>query len=562
MNKKAFNTVLVFTGSVLLGIILLQVLWLSNLVQARRQELASNTQQALSGTVDKLERNENISMITEDILGEVPDGSIPENHENVIHIKGPLPELEKQVQEVNDSLQTTAQLMVKINNSLAYTNGQMDSLQNPQDHVQYIQTGNQILINTQKIVGTNIKTVDSLVHTTTNILENIPHVPYIPAKEQVIIDSVTIARASAKANQVNGLVHQMIFELKARSANEQINADTLREVLTQELANRGILIPFEFAVLEGDSIVNHSAGYIPPATNTGFRIKLFPGDIFDRDLKLIMYYPPTAASGYVFSKMQTFLWLTGLFTLGILVAFYITIRTISKQKKLGEMKNDFINNITHEFKTPIATSLIAIAALENKQVKNDPGMLDYYTGVLKEENLKMNQQVEKVLQMAMMEKGKVEIFFEEVDVHAMVRQSVKGFELIFQENQVQVDLQLQAEKHLVKTDPFHLLHVFNNIIDNAVKYKNDPCRLVIATEIKNNFLLVHFTDNGPGMSAQVLKNAFDKFYRGQQGDVHDVKGFGLGLSYVKNIVALSQGTVDLQSSPGKGTEVVISLPLA
>lgn len=503
MNKKVYNSILLFTGFVLIGIIALQLLWLNNMSAIRKKELWSNTQQALYETVKHLEEGEEKELVLSHMEEIIPDSI---NNEKFGKIK------------------------VVVNN--------LDSIET---------------INISKEwKGGNLKGV--MVHDPANDGSR-NHEVY--AHRTITFSN----KVETKTKNLDSVVQQMIIEMDGTLLTQRIKADSIRNLLIHQLHNKGIDVDFEFTILQGDSTIHKSEHYIPSSIAMTFETKLFPNDIFDKNLKLIMYYPVHASNGYLFSKMRSTLFLTGLFTLGILVAFYLTIRTIKKQKKLGDMKNDFINNITHEFKTPIATSSIAISALENDQVRNDAAKFGYYTGILKEENVKMNLQVEKVLQMAMMEKGNIEIDLQEVNVHEVILESIKGFDLLFRENQVSVNTSLNAPKFNVKADPFHLLHVFNNIIDNAIKYKNENCTLSINTEVKNKELWISFKDNGPGMNAEVMRNAFEKFYRGQKGDLHEVKGFGLGLSYAKSIVELSKGNIQLISSPGRGTEVMITLSL-
>ncbi len=504
MNKKVYNTILLFTGFVLTGIISLQIVWLNNMADVRKKELVSYTQQALTSTVNKLEKDEEAEMVWKNLDRFAPD-SINIGNLGTLRI----------VVNADDSIET-----INITNS--YMKG--------------------VVINDKR---------DSRHH------ELITH------KRTVSIssDDSTKKRLEVKMKNIDSVVQQMVIEMDEMEPIERIPVNIIHSLLTEELKKMGIGISFEYAVLQNDSIIHQSKDYIPSSLAMTFDAKLFPHDIFDNNLKLVMYYPVASSNGYLFSKMKTTLWLTGLFSLSILIAFYLTIRTIKKHKKLSEMKNDFINNITHEFKTPIATSTIAIAALENDQVRSDITKFNYYTRVLKEENNKMNQHVEKVLQLAMMDKGKLDVMLAELNGHEVLTSSYSGFNLLFKEYGITTSIQLNASHFNIKSDPFHLLHVFNNIIDNAIKYRSASPSLVITTENLNNQWIVKFKDNGIGMSNEVLKHAFNTFYRGQKGDLHEVKGFGLGLSYAKNIVELSKGTIHINSAPGKGTEVMISLPL-
>jgi two-component system phosphate regulon sensor histidine kinase PhoR len=547
MNKKAFNTLLWFTGFVVLGIISLQIIWLYNLSAIRKSELKTNTQQVLTNMAVKLERSENLTMIMENYQSLIPD-SLPELPMN--------PEFEVLVNEHetakwNHMVDSTQYVLEKVAADLE-KNKHLNGLINHYAS----NAGNQAMQAIHEQLN-RLGRSDELDRLNDSINKGVMQVFN---NQKIVINSTFISKINEKAKDIDTLVHQMIFELDDKPVTERLSLDSVPIVLTRELKNKGIEINFEYAVLMGDSIISQSPHYIPSSMAMTFETKLFPDDIFDKNLKLVVYYPPAASNGYVFSKMKTLLILTAIFTLGILIAFYLTMRTMNRQKKLGEMKNDFINNITHEFKTPIATSSIAISALENNQVRVDAEKFNYYTGILKEENIKMNQQVEKVLQIAMMEKSKMEFTATELDVHQLLKQAVKNFELIFAENGVSLTGELKADRYKVLADAFHLLHVFNNVIDNAIKYRSETCTLTIRTQTKANQLVISFIDNGPGMTDEIKKNAFEKFYRGQKGNLHEVKGFGLGLSYAKSIVELSKGSIQLISSPKQGTEVVISLP--
>lgn len=505
MNKKVFNTILLFTGSVLLAIIILQILWLNNISKIRTAELRSNTQLALTSTVTKLQNREDVSFMMNNFGQFIPDSLD----------LAPLKDLE----DLEDLQVPEGMIELKVTSS--------DSTIQKMDETQDFET------------NSNEKTLE----------------------QKLIINSVSVSKLNNKMKDIDSLVQQMIFEINTWPIGARVNPDSLEHTLTKELKNRGIEIGYEYAILKGDSIISRSENFIETSALMRFDAKLFPDDVIDKDMSLVVYYPASSTSAFVFSKMKTFLILSGLFTLAILIAFYLTIRSIKRQKKLSDIKNDFINNITHEFKTPIATSSIAIAAMENEQVRKDPERFNYYTGILKEENLKMNEQVEKVLQMAMMEKGDFEISMVKLNVHEILNESIQGFILLLDENKMNVSCELKATNFYVNGDPFHLKNAFNNIIDNSIKYKNESPKLKITTENVNNQLVISFKDNGIGMTGEIQKHAFEKFYRGQKGDLHEVKGFGLGLSYAKSMIERFKGYIALDSSPMRGTEVVIYLPV-
>jgi two-component system phosphate regulon sensor histidine kinase PhoR len=250
-----------------------------------------------------------------------------------------------------------------------------------------------------------------------------------------------------------------------------------------------------------------------------------------------------------------------IFTLIIMLTFFITIRVILRQKKLSEIKSDFINNITHEFKTPIATISLAADSIQNKAVIGEPERIKYYTNIIQEENRRMNSRVENILQISLIDTNEFNFHFEEVDAHTIIKQAVKNIELQVSHKGGKLNLQLEAENPILQTDKIHFLNMLTNLLDNAVKYSEQEPEIKLTTKCVANKFVLSVMDNGIGMSKEVHHKIFDKFFRVSKGDVHNVKGFGLGLSYVKAVVLAWGGSIDVKSEPGKGTEFIIELPV-
>jgi two-component system, OmpR family, phosphate regulon sensor histidine kinase PhoR len=247
----------------------------------------------------------------------------------------------------------------------------------------------------------------------------------------------------------------------------------------------------------------------------------------------------------------------------IITAFYLTIRTMLRQKKLSEIKNDFINNMTHEFKTPLATISLAVDALKNEKVISDPQKLGYFSSIIKEENQRMNRQVETILKSALMERQEVELNLKSINVHQVIEDVADNFMLRLDEKGGSLDVQLQAEKYIIEADEVHFSNLINNLLDNAVKYSKDnvPPKVCISTYSTIKKIYIKIEDNGIGMTRETLKRIFEKFYRAHTGNIHNVKGFGLGLSYVKTVVEAHEGTIKADSTLGKGSCFTIELPL-
>lgn len=253
-----------------------------------------------------------------------------------------------------------------------------------------------------------------------------------------------------------------------------------------------------------------------------------------------------------------------LFTLIILAAFYITVRTMVRQKKLVEIKNDFINNMTHEFKTPLATISLAVDALRNEKVMADPVRMQYFNAIIKEENQRMNRQVETILRASQLEKEDFDVQFKTVQVHPVIQRVVDAFALQLQARSGQLKLQLNATNDRMAADESHLTNMISNLIDNALKYAREDVPPVVEIQTRNEAgrLVIEIADNGIGMSKDTLKRIYEKFYRAHTGNLHNVKGFGLGLSYVKTLVDTHRGTIDAESAVGKGSTFILRFPVS
>ena len=260
---------------------------------------------------------------------------------------------------------------------------------------------------------------------------------------------------------------------------------------------------------------------------------------------------------------QMFLMILGavIFTSIIFTAFFITIRALLNQKKLGEIKSDFINNMTHEFKTPLATISLAVDALRNEKVLKDREKMDYFSGIIKEENKRMNKQVETILQAALTDKNEIRINMKPVHANDMINAAVNNIQLPVKEKNGKLEVMLNAANDCIMGDDVHFTNIINNLLDNAVKYSGDNLLIRLTTSNFNHSIRIKIEDNGIGMNKETAQRIFEKFYRAHTGNLHNVKGFGLGLSYVKSIVDAHKGKIKVESTLGKGSCFTIDMPL-
>jgi two-component system phosphate regulon sensor histidine kinase PhoR len=252
-----------------------------------------------------------------------------------------------------------------------------------------------------------------------------------------------------------------------------------------------------------------------------------------------------------------------LFTIIIVTAFYLTVRTMLRQKKLSDIKNDFINNMTHEFKTPIATISLAVDAMKNEKVLQDRDKIGYFSQIIKEENQRMNRQVETILKASQLEKQEVDLNLKPLHAHEIIKDVVDNFKLQLEQKMGRAELVLGAENDLVNADEVHFSNLVNNLIDNAIKYskENTPVLVKVSTQSNGKNFVIRVEDNGIGMNRETLKRVFERFYRAHTGNIHNVKGFGLGLSYVKTMVEAHHGQIKADSTLGKGSTFTVEIPL-
>jgi len=278
--------------------------------------------------------------------------------------------------------------------------------------------------------------------------------------------------------------------------------------------------------------------------------------------ELLIIVIPTVDT-IVSRELRTNIVIAVIFTVIIIAAFALTLHTMFRQKKLAQIKNDFINNMTHEFKTPIATISLAVDALRNEKVQSDPKKLGYFSEIIKEENQRMNRQVETILKAALLERQEIQLNRRELDAHQIIQDVADNFALRLQEKGGSLELTLDAANPLIFADDVHFSNLVNNLMDNAVKYAKDnvPPKICLTTDADERRFYLRIEDNGIGMNRETVKRIFEKFYRAHTGNIHNVKGFGLGLSYVKSVVEAHDGHVRAESTLGKGSTFIIDLPL-
>lgn len=357
------------------------------------------------------------------------------------------------------------------------------------------------------------------------------------------------------------VIYSVLYTASNKPLKERINFKSLDQDLRNELANNGIKIPYHFSVTTADGrLVYRCSDFSEDGNENTYSQPLFRNDPPAKMGMLNIHFPELHQ--YIFSSVS-FMIPSLIFIIVLLVTFIFTVYAVFRQKRISEMRNDFINNMTHELKTPISSISLAAQMLGDKDVVKNETMMNHVSKVMLDESKRLRMLVDKVLQMSLFEKAEAVLKKSELDVNYLIDNVIETFKLKVGFAGGDIESDLSAEKPIAYVDEMHFTNVIFNLMDNAVKYKRDnaPLKLKVRTWNDERNIFISITDNGLGIKKDNLKKIFEKFYRVHTGNVHNVKGFGLGLAYVKKIVQEHSGTIYAESEYGKGTKFTITLPI-
>tara|TARA_B100000242_G_scaffold292216_1_gene267144 strand:- start:157 stop:1554 length:1398 start_codon:yes stop_codon:yes gene_type:complete len=341
-----------------------------------------------------------------------------------------------------------------------------------------------------------------------------------------------------------------------RTITSDFDINFLNKMIMVNLSQMNLDLDYDFLIYNNEeNKIELSSAENPEILKSEFKINLFQNDLMDSNLDLYLYFPNQRQ--YIQESNFFNIIISGVFLVVIGLCFYYVILKVFDLKKLSETKNEFIDNMTHELKTPISTISLACEALLDKEITNKDSK-ENYVKIINDENRRLGGQVEKVLSIAKTEKKNYEIDFDKLDIHKIINDSIKINQFKIEKREGKILQNLKAKNSVISGNYDHLLNVFNNLIENANKYSLDIPHIEISTENKNDKLFVIVSDRGIGIRKSNLDKIFDKFYREPQGNIHNVKGFGLGLSYVRNIVVKHNATIKVESQLNKGTKFEIS----
>jgi two-component system phosphate regulon sensor histidine kinase PhoR len=366
---------------------------------------------------------------------------------------------------------------------------------------------------------------------------------------------------SKKSDMMNDIFDELVSINVYNGFEGKTDTLLIDSVLKVELLQKGVSAAYIFNVTDSKYVPLDSANVSERGKNiynSPYKVNLSPDNIFIKPQYLSVYFPNQQR--YLLSSMWGLLVVSLLFLLALIFSFYYTISTIFRQKKLSEIKNDFISNMTHEFKTPISTISLAVEVLNDHSVEKSPERVSNYVKMIGDENKRLSLLVENILQTAILDKGQFKLKIQPIDIHTLLEQTFVNIKLQVENKEGQITAELNAEQPLINADRVHVTNILFNLIDNALKYSKDKPEIRITTSNTENGICISVQDNGIGISKENQKRIFDTMYRVPTGNIHNVKGFGLGLSYVKAVVEKHGGSIKVESEPGKGSTFMLYLP--
>lgn len=551
--KGRFRVILILMSVSLFGIILVQGLWISHAKRSEEARFDKAVYEAMNFGLQHLERNEMIYFLDSkmDLPAPpvFPDWSSDSNvHHKRVHAKP----VQYKFRKAGESGRNKVIVLSKDSADLTIIHEfdtENEFLEEEDEFVvdiledEYFAEGFELEVLLDEYGDSHIEIEHEHLDSLYKSIE----------ERQIIVEK--------RMEKFNKGMKQWAFEYSFdnRRLNETFLHQSLDTLLSQSLNNKGINLAFNYQVVKvkGDTteIIKSNIEY-DEVLPQKYKTELYPDDLFRKSLFLVIDFP--GRTKHIYQAVALLISGSGLFTLIILITFGFTLYYIQKQKKISEVKSDFINNMTHEFKTPLATIGLATDALGSPKVFGIKEQTDYYLKIIRQENKRMNKQVEKVLQMALIENHDLQLDFHTADLHNIIQGAIAVVELPINEKKGKIISALRANCSILPVDEIHFSNVLNNIFDNAMKYTENPPEILVETFNKSNKLIIRISDNGLGMSKEVQQHVFDKFYRKPTGNIHNVKGFGLGLSYGRAIVSAHGGEISVSSEPGNGSVFTLS----
>lgn len=548
MNKKIFTGLIALMGISILGIVIIQLVWMNNAIRVRNELFDRSVNEALTSTSNRLENMQDFRMINHFAFDDSarfrsfapippPPSGIPGRYpKRIILPKAPGNPTARQIE-----------MIVKAGKN---NKGYQYQISTKSDNSRKGKEENIITINTDSLV----KNLDSVYAKGINRFDSLGG----QFDHWTDSSSGIKRRFEIKTRKLKRMANKVVQEITAWEENE-LPTEHINEVLKKELENRDIPIHFEFGIIK-DSLISKKTEKADSVllVQSNYKVNLFPNDIIQKNIRLSVYFPEK--DSFIYKTLNWLLFISLIFSIIVLVTFAFSIYFILKQKKISEMKSDFINNMTHEFKTPIATISVAADSITNQKIIENPERIRYFIEMIKKENTRMNRQVEDILTIARLDKKDFEFKWEAVNLHEVIEDAIQSIVLQVEKKGGTIVSELNAVNPVATSDYSHFANIVYNLLDNANKYSLNATEIKISTRNTGKGVLILVEDKGIGMTKAVQSRIFERFYRQTSGNIHNVKGFGLGLSYVKAVLEANHGSISVHSEPGKGSRFEVFIP--
>ena len=525
MNKLFFKLLVLLMSLSLIGIILVQVYWFNSSFKNNDEQFKFHVKQVIGNVADKLQKQEAYSFY--DKINHYKDstGKVPEKNDILEFYY-----VQKNPRTNKTIIYSNSIISEDYNISPAFFDKKFDS---------------------EKFKSFSSKRVTQVYNN--NSLDK-------SGVSQSLIPDVRIEKSGNL-----DILDNALFEISAKDVlsamplEERVSSDVLQKLIKKELEEYGIETRFEFGVYSSNLATKIKSNEFKYDKEATYSIPIFTDNEGNSNYQLLVTFP--LKKKFLLSELVSITILSIVFTLIILIAYTSALNQLIRQRQISEIKNDFINNMTHEFKTPIATINLALDAIRNPKIIDDKEKVLRYLQMIKDENKRMHAQVENVLRISKLEKKELDITKESNNIHEIIEDAIDHVNLILEDRQGRITCYFKAIRTTVLINDVHFTNVIVNILENAIKYSPNVPEIEIFTENVKDIVIIKVKDSGLGMSKIAQKRIFEKFYREHTGDIHNVKGHGLGLAYVKRIVEDHNGQVYVESEKGKGSTFIIKLPL-
>ncbi len=519
MGKKIFVLIIILMSVALIGIISVQFFWIKNTVEITEEQFSANVKFSLAKVSEEIKKRE-FENFYNDIANRFKDEGKNLKYSDVRQY------IFEKIDTTNSERFTYSQSIIEANYKVSTEFFEQDS------------------INFKEIFSK-----EEFILVKDNFIENENSSP----EERVVkIGRFKEAEKSNLARAFDAITSRM--PIHKRVSNMEIT-----NRLQKELSSRGVNTNFKYGIYSNGLATQVKSGYFRKEVGKSYKVPMFADVNGNSKFQLFVTFPEK--KNFIISSITKILGLSALFILIIILAFVTALYQLIRQKQISEIKTDFINNMTHEFKTPIATINLALDAIKNPKIIGDKEKVSRYVNMIRDENKRMHGQVENVLRISKLEKNQLEITKQKIDVHEIIELAITHIDLIVKNRGGYIKEHLNAGITEILGNQFHLTSVVVNVLDNAIKYSENAPKIDIYTENTAKSIILKVKDQGIGMNKNIQKNIFKKFFREQSGNIHNVKGHGLGLAYVKKIVEIHQGEIYVESEKGIGSTFTIKLPL-